>query len=105
VDLQIAAPNPHYVASKAWIIGLTRSYAGLVAGHGVTVNAIAPALIAAGNLNPEICVGPEMVPVGRFGVIVHQVSDQGAIREGPGFPIPALSAHRELPWQVPKSGT
>jgi 3-oxoacyl-[acyl-carrier protein] reductase len=71
---QMGAPNPHYVASKAGIIGLTRSYAGLLARHGITVNAIAPALIATENPNPEICVGPEMVPVGRFGK-VQEVSD------------------------------
>jgi 3-oxoacyl-[acyl-carrier protein] reductase len=37
--------GPHYAASKAGIIGLTHSYAALVAKEGITVNAIAPALM------------------------------------------------------------
>ena len=37
--------GPHYAASKAGLIGLTHSYAALVARDGITVNAIAPALI------------------------------------------------------------
>jgi NAD(P)-dependent dehydrogenase (short-subunit alcohol dehydrogenase family) len=35
----------HYAASKAGLMGLTKSYARLLAPHGVTVNAIAPGLI------------------------------------------------------------
>ena len=37
--------GPHYAASKAGIHGLTHSYARLLAKEGITVNAIAPALI------------------------------------------------------------
>ena len=37
--------GPHYAASKAGILGLTHSYAALLAKEGITVNAIAPALI------------------------------------------------------------
>ena len=37
--------RPHYAASKVGIIGLTHSYAHLLAREGVTVNAIAPALV------------------------------------------------------------
>jgi 3-oxoacyl-[acyl-carrier protein] reductase len=37
--------GPHYAASKAGILGLTRSYAALFAKEGITVNAIAPGLI------------------------------------------------------------
>jgi 3-oxoacyl-[acyl-carrier protein] reductase len=58
--------GPHYAATKAGMLGLTRVYAGLVAADGVTVNAIAPALI-----ETEMIAGtsarPEMLPVGRFG--------------------------------------
>ena len=37
--------GPHYAASKAGAIGLTHSYAALLAKEGITANAIAPALI------------------------------------------------------------
>ena len=37
--------GPHYAASKAGLIGLTHSYASLLAKEGITANAIAPALI------------------------------------------------------------
>ncbi|HEY2546700.1 MAG TPA: 3-oxoacyl-ACP reductase family protein [Candidatus Acidoferrum sp.] len=39
------AIGPHYAATKAGILGLTRSYALLFGKEGITVNAIAPALI------------------------------------------------------------
>jgi 3-oxoacyl-[acyl-carrier protein] reductase len=37
--------GPHYAASKAAIIGLTHSYAALLAKDGITANAIAPGFI------------------------------------------------------------
>ena len=37
--------GPHYAASKAGMLGLTHSYAARLAKEGITVNAIAPALI------------------------------------------------------------
>ncbi len=37
--------GPHYAASKAGILGLTRSYASQLAIDGITANAIAPGLI------------------------------------------------------------
>jgi 3-oxoacyl-[acyl-carrier protein] reductase len=37
--------GPHYAASKAGILGLTRSYASQFAKEGITANAIAPGLI------------------------------------------------------------
>jgi 3-oxoacyl-[acyl-carrier protein] reductase len=37
--------GPHYAASKAGVVGLTHSYAHLLAKEGITVNAIAPALV------------------------------------------------------------
>jgi 3-oxoacyl-[acyl-carrier protein] reductase len=37
--------GPHYAASKAGVLGLTRSYAAQFAKEGITANAIAPGLI------------------------------------------------------------
>jgi len=44
--------GPHYTASKAALIGLTRSLGPSLAPHGVTVNAVAPALIEGGGMLP-----------------------------------------------------
>jgi 3-oxoacyl-[acyl-carrier protein] reductase len=59
----------HYAASKAGMLGLTRAYAKMLAKEGVTVNAIAPALIATdmvtGNPNARV----DLIPVGRFGEV------------------------------------
>jgi 3-oxoacyl-[acyl-carrier protein] reductase len=59
--------GPHYTASKAGILGLTHSYALLLAGEGITVNAIAPALIETEMIAGNPQAGPERIPVGRFG--------------------------------------
>ena len=61
--------GPHYAASKAGIIGLTHSYACLLAKEGVTVNAIAPALIATEMVTSNPKATPERIPVGRFGSV------------------------------------
>ncbi len=44
--------GPHYMASKADLIRLARSLAGPLASHGVTINAVAPALIEGGETLP-----------------------------------------------------
>jgi len=57
--------GPHYAASKAGQIGLMHALAGPVAAHGITVNAVAPALIEGGLPLPE---GSEKgIPIGRTG--------------------------------------
>ncbi len=59
--------GPHYASSKAGMLGLTHFYAARLAREGITVNAIAPALVetemVTGNLNAK----PDLIPVGRFG--------------------------------------
>ena len=57
----------HYSAAKAGVIAATKSYARLLAKEGVTVNAIAPALIGTEMVASNPNVKPDMIPVGRFG--------------------------------------
>jgi 3-oxoacyl-[acyl-carrier protein] reductase len=63
--------GPHYASSKAGLHGLVHYFAGRSAGHGVTVNAIAPALIAETGMLPrradDASATPLPIPVGRFG--------------------------------------
>jgi len=64
----------HYAASKAGMLGLTRSYARVLAKEGITVNAITPALIATEMVRSNPVAKPEMIPIGRFGEI-EEVAD------------------------------
>ncbi|HWC85894.1 MAG TPA: SDR family NAD(P)-dependent oxidoreductase [Solirubrobacteraceae bacterium] len=60
--------GPHYASSKAGLLGLTHFLASRVAGDGVTVNAIAPALIEdTGMLPGDPGELAQRVPVGRLG--------------------------------------
>jgi 3-oxoacyl-[acyl-carrier protein] reductase len=63
--------GPHYAASKAALHGLTHHLASRVAKQGVTVNAIAPALVAGTGMLPVDPGQPEEppvpIPVGRLG--------------------------------------
>lgn len=59
--------GPHYAASKAGLLGLTHSYARQLVKEGITVNAIAPALIETEMVTGNLNVTPMMIPVGRFG--------------------------------------
>ena len=59
--------GPHYAASKAGMLGLTHSYASLLAKEGITVNTIAPALIATEMVTANPRATPDLIPVGRFG--------------------------------------
>lgn len=66
--------GPHYAASKAGMVGLTHSYANLLAKDGITVNAIAPALVETDMVTGAGIANPARVPVGRLGH-VDEVSD------------------------------
>jgi 3-oxoacyl-[acyl-carrier protein] reductase len=66
--------GPHYAASKAGLLGLTHSYALLLAKEGITVNAIAPALIATEMVANNPRARADVIPVGRFGEI-DEVAD------------------------------
>jgi 3-oxoacyl-[acyl-carrier protein] reductase len=60
--------GPHYAASKAGLHGLTHHLASRVAADGVTVNAIAPALIEGTAMLPGDPVElAKVVPAGRLG--------------------------------------
>ncbi|NOX56469.1 MAG: 3-oxoacyl-ACP reductase FabG [Planctomycetes bacterium] len=59
--------GPHYAASKAGILGLTHSYASLLAKEGITVNAIAPALVETDMVRSNPNARADLIPVGRFG--------------------------------------
>ena len=59
----------HYSASKAGILGLTHYYAAQLTKEGITVNAIAPALIGTEMVTKNLKVSEELIPVGRFGTV------------------------------------
>ena len=60
--------GPHYAASKSGLHGLTHYFASRVAGDGVTVNAIAPALIEDTAMLPgDPGDLASRIPVGRLG--------------------------------------
>ncbi len=66
--------GPHYAASKAGMLGLTRSYASRLAKEGITANAIAPALIETEMVTANRLARPELIPVGRFGAVEEVAS-------------------------------
>jgi 3-oxoacyl-[acyl-carrier protein] reductase len=66
--------GPHYAASKAGMLGLTRYYASHLAREGITANAIAPALIETDMVTANLNARPERIPVGRFGDVSEVAS-------------------------------
>jgi len=76
--------GPHYAASKAGILGLTHSYASLLVKEGITVNAIAPALIITDMVNEATRVRASLIPVGRLGT-VDEVAEVALMMAGNGY--------------------
>jgi 3-oxoacyl-[acyl-carrier protein] reductase len=69
--------GPHYAASKAALHGLAHSLSQFASGHGVTVNVVAPALIATDMMPSDPGALEELarrIPVGRLGR-VDEVAD------------------------------
>ena len=56
-----------YATAKAGLVGLTRAAAVNTAGHGITVNAVAPGWIATGSQTPEERGQGLATPAGRSG--------------------------------------
>jgi 3-oxoacyl-[acyl-carrier protein] reductase len=76
--------GPHYAASKAGMHGLTHYYASHLAGQGICVNAIAPALIDTDMVRANLNATADRIPVGRFGA-VDEVADVAVMLAGNGY--------------------
>ncbi len=61
--------GPHYAASKAGMLGLTHSYAALLAKEGITANTVCPALVETEMLRANPSATSSVIPIGRFGVV------------------------------------
>jgi 3-oxoacyl-[acyl-carrier protein] reductase len=61
--------GPHYNASKAGMEGLARGYAARLVKHGITVNSVAPSLIATDMVQAGLTSALSRIPVGRFGTV------------------------------------
>jgi 3-oxoacyl-[acyl-carrier protein] reductase len=76
--------GPHYAASKAGILGLTHSYASLLVKEGITVNAIAPALVITDMVSEAARARASLIPMGRLGT-VDEVADVALMLAGNGY--------------------
>jgi 3-oxoacyl-[acyl-carrier protein] reductase len=87
IGLMGNAGQCNYAASKAALLGFTKSVAREVASRGITVNALAPGFIETdmtGVLNPEIRQAIlKQVPLGRFGQ-PEDIADAALFLAGPG---------------------
>jgi 3-oxoacyl-[acyl-carrier protein] reductase len=63
------AVGAHYATSKAGMIGLTHSCAAAFVKEGITVNAIAPALIETDMVTSNPNANPNLIPMGHFGKV------------------------------------
>lgn len=58
----LAAANLHYIASKMGVIGLTRALATETGTDGITVNAVAPGIVANTTTSPQMTKYLEAIP-------------------------------------------
>jgi 3-oxoacyl-[acyl-carrier protein] reductase len=85
VAAQIGGWNgPHYAASKAGIFGLTHAYASLLVREGITVNAIAPAMVVTEMVTGNPNLQPSIIPLGRFG-LVEEVAEVAVMLARNGY--------------------
>ena len=73
----------HYTAAKGGVDALTRAYASWLVKEGVTVNAVAPALIETGDKRDNEA-RRKMVPIGRQGT-PEEVADAVVLCAGTEF--------------------
>jgi 3-oxoacyl-[acyl-carrier protein] reductase len=76
--------GPHYAASKAGMHGLTHFYASRLAKEGITVNAIAPALIETEMVTSNPNARPDLIPVERYGM-PEEVADVAVMLARNGY--------------------
>ena len=76
--------GPHYAASKAGMHGLTHFYAQRFAKEGITVNAIAPALVETEMVKSNLNARPDRIPMGRFGAVA-EVADVAVMLATNGY--------------------
>lgn len=76
--------GPHYAASKAGLHGMAHYYARHLAKEGITVNIIAPALIATEMVTSNPNAKADLIPVGRFGES-DEVADVAVMLAGNGY--------------------
>jgi 3-oxoacyl-[acyl-carrier protein] reductase len=76
--------GPHYASSKAAILGMTHFYASRLAKEGITVNAIAPALVETEMVTSNPNVNAKMIPVGRLG-LPEEVADVAVMLARNGY--------------------
>lgn len=88
--------GPHYAASKAGMLGLTHYYARYLAADGITVNAIAPALIETEMTRTNVRASTANIPMGRFGS-VEEVSDIALLLATNGY-ITGQTIHANGGW-------